>query len=380
MKILVVSHEYPPVGGGGANACFFLSREFARMGNQVTVITARFGNLPYLETSSDGVLVYRVKCKRKNKIKSSFIEMLSYLISAWKLAEQLVEINQFDKCLVFFGIPSGPIALHLKYKYHLPYVIRFGGGDIPGAQKRFKYVYMILSPFIRSIWKNADNLIANSEGLCRRAQQFEKKYKINIIENGVYNHFFQPLYGSENKTELKLLFVSRLIEGKGLQYIIPDINNIQKKVYQKCGKKIKLIIVGDGPYKAALEKLTQKTHTQDYISFEGPKEKEQVKKYYQDADLFILPSLSEGMPNVVLEAMACGLPIIMTPCEGSSELVTDNGIISPISSFADSIVKLCTDDKLLNRMGINSISNIKEHFQWGHIARRYIKLLEEKSL
>ena len=173
MKILVISHEYPPIGGGGANACFFLTREFARQGHQVTIVTAQFENLPQLETTDDGVQIFRVVCKRKNKEKSSFQEMLSYLISAWRKTEKLLKTEKYDKCLVFFGIPSGPLALHLKHKYRIPYIVRFGGGDIPGAQKRFKYVYKVLSPILRSIWKNADGLIANSEGLRARALAFD---------------------------------------------------------------------------------------------------------------------------------------------------------------------------------------------------------------
>lgn len=95
-----------------------------------------------------------------------------------------------DICLTFFGIPSGPLALHLKRKYRLPYVVRFGGGDIPGAQKRFRYLYAVLAPAVRAVWKNAGRLIANSEGLKKRALAFESRYAVDIIENGVDNSFF----------------------------------------------------------------------------------------------------------------------------------------------------------------------------------------------
>ena len=90
MKILIVSHEYPPIGGGGANACFFLSREFARTGHQVTIVTAQYENLPIKETTSDGVLIHRVRCRRKNKEKSNFYEMFTYLVNAWKLTDKLL--------------------------------------------------------------------------------------------------------------------------------------------------------------------------------------------------------------------------------------------------------------------------------------------------
>lgn len=377
MKLLIISHEYPPIGGGGANACFFLSREFARMGNEVIIVTAHFEDLSRTEKTPDGVLIHRVKCRRRNKEKSSLMEMLSYLFSAWKMAVKLEKAEKFDKCIVFFGIPSGPIALYLKYKYHLPYIVRFGGGDIPGAQKRFKLVYMVLNPVIKSIWKNADHLVANSQGLRSRAQKFETKYQIDTIENGVDSKFFVPDNTAKNKNVLSILFVSRLIEGKGLQFLIPDIPDMKKKIYQKCGKKIKLIVVGNGPYREKLELLTKKVGAADCVSFEGRKDKKQVRTYYQKADIFILPSLSEGMPNVVLEAMACGLPIIMTPCEGSKELVTDNGIISPIEEFADNLIKLCINSDLREKMGSNSLHNIKERFQWEGIAQRYMQLLEE---
>jgi len=376
MKILIISHEYPPVGGGGANACFFLSKEFGRKGNEVTIITAQFENLPNEENTEDNVIIYRVDCKRRNQEKSSLGEMFSFLLRAWKRAEQLVQKNNYDKCLVFFGIPSGPLALHLKHRYNLPYVVRFGGGDIPGAQKRFKYIYMILSPVIRNIWKNADILIANSEGLKKRAQKFEDRYAIEIIENGVDNQFFAPLKAREETDTIKILFVSRLIEGKGLQYIIPDMKRVSDEVCEKTGKKVKLVIVGDGPYREVLEEIAKNHDCSGFVSFEGRKDKEQVRQYYQKADVFVLPSLSEGMPNVVLEAMACGLPIVMTPCEGSKELVTDNGIISTIDSIVDNLVKVCTDAEMREKMGRNSLKNITANFMWESVARRYLAVLQ----
>ncbi|MDE7430506.1 MAG: glycosyltransferase family 4 protein [Lachnospiraceae bacterium] len=376
MKILVISHEYPPIGGGGANACFFLTRELKKYDNQVTLVTAQYADLPLEETTQDGVLVYRVQCKRANKEKSSFSEMFSYLCSAWQKTEKLLKVEKFDKCLVFFGIPSGPLALHLKHRYKLPYVVRLGGGDIPGAQKRFKYLYMVLAPIVRRIWREADALIANSEGLKKRAYGFESQYPVTVVENGVDNQFFIPLVKKDNNGScIKILFVSRLIEGKGLQYLIPHLREIESAVKEKCNQLITLTIVGDGPYRTELEELTQETGTQRLVSFVGRKNKEEVRQYYQEADIFVLPSLSEGMPNVVLEAMACGLPIIMTPCEGSKELVTDNGIITSLEDLSDNLVKLCTDSSLRASMGQKSVWNVERSFRWESIGKKYLEIL-----
>lgn len=85
------------------------------------------------------------------------------------------------------------------------------------------------------------------------------------------------------------------------------------------------------------------------------------------------------MPNVVLEAIACGLPIIMTPCEGSSELVVDNGIIAPLDTFADSLAKLCADDNLRKMMGQNSLTHVEKIFKWESIGKRYMNVLEKST-
>lgn len=377
MNILILSHEYPPIGGGGANACYYLSKEFVRAGNKVTVLTAQFEDQEAGEITKDQVQIFRVACRRKKRETSSLLEMASYLVHAWRRAERMVCTGHFDICLVFFGVPSGPIAWHLKKRFQLPYVIRLGGGDIPGAQKRFKYLYKILEPIIRRIWKDASGLIANSAGLKKRAQRFEDAYKIEVFANGVDDQFFTPAEKKNQGTVVRILFVSRLIEGKGLQYVIPELKNVNDRVKKKCGSTVELLIVGDGPYRKQLEEIVCSTKCTEIVKFEGRKEKEQVRQYYQDADLFILPSLSEGMPNVVLEAMACGLPVLMTHCEGSRELIVDNGITSTLEGFSDQMVKLCTDMQLRTRMGENGLHRVRKQFQWEKIARKYTGMMQD---
>lgn len=94
------------------------------------------------------------------------------------------------------------------------------------------------------------------------------------------------------------------------------------------------------------------------------------------SDLFILPSRSEGMPNVVLEAMAMGLPIIMTPCEGSKELIGNNGYITPIEQFATHMIEVCKDSELRERLGNNSIQIVNREFSWADKANQYMELMK----
>lgn len=370
MRILIVSHEFPPLGGGGANACYYLAKGYIAAGNDVTIVTANYKGLLERETVN-GATVIRVNAKRKHKEHCNFVEMASYLLHAFPVVNKLVKKEKFDICQVFFGIPSGPLGYWIKKRYKVPYIIRFGGGDIPGFQARFTKAYKLIGPFLKMFWKNADALVANSEGLRQMALGFYDKKEIGIIPNGVDTDYFVPLKREEKDiSEINILFVSRLIERKGLQFVIPGLHEL----IENSDKKVKLTVVGEGPYRRQLESLAKENHVDNYISFEGYKNKLEILEYYQNADLFILPSKKEGMPNVVLEAISCGLPVVMTPCEGAKELVSDNGIIVERESFVRELGKLLQDEPLMRKMAVASREKAVKEFSWDGIVNRYLDL------
>lgn len=335
MKILIITHEYPPIGGGGANACLNLSREYANIEHAVTIVTVWYEGLKEEETDQN-IHIIRLKARRKHPEHCGFPEMLDFLWRALIRADRLQRVEHFDICQVFFAIPSGPVGYYLKKRYKLPYLIRFGGGDIPGFQERFRFLYKLLGPFEKIIWKDADALVANSQGLKSLANRFYDKREIAIITNGVDENQFSAIDSSgmgdrqQSDGEVRLLFVSRLIERKGLQFVIPMLSELN----EKSGRRVSLLIVGDGPYRPHLEKITAEHKLEGLVSFVGQKDKKELPSYYRQADIFILPSRKEGMPNVVLEAMASGLPIVMTACEGSRELIDGNGYAVPVGAFA----------------------------------------------
>ena len=372
MNILVVSHEYPPIGGGGANACMFLTKGYAKRGHKVTLVTVWYEDLEVHE-KIDGVEIFRVQSRRSHKEHCSFQEMFDFIMKALPMADNLERKIHFDICQVFFGIPSGPIGYWLKKRYGLPYIIRFGGGDIPGFQDRFKFVYKIISPAVKVIWKNASALIANSEGLRQFALKFYNEKPIDVIYNGVDAEGYYPDYSKRNSKRINLLFVSRLIERKGLQFIIPELKRIQ----QQTGKDIFLTIVGDGPYRTELEKLVDEYNVRDMVEFVGQKDKAELLCYYQAGDIFVFPSKREGMPNAVLEAMACGLPVVMTPCEGSSELVEENGEIVEVADMEKCLAALINDVNRMQHFGVESRSRVVKFFSWNEIVNQYIIIMEK---
>lgn len=373
MKILIITHEYPPIGGGGANACLNLAKEYAKQGHDITIVTSWFQGLA--EEEKDGnVRIIRLKAKRKHLEHCGFPEMLDYLWRALIRTDKLQRAEHFDICQVFFAIPSGPVGYYLKMRYHLPYIIRFGGGDIPGFQERFQSIYKLIGPFEKIIWKKADALVANSQGLKKLASDFYDKKEIRIITNGVDEKWLQSGIGQgdSHDDEIWLLFVSRLIERKGLQFILPQLG----RVNEQAGKRVALMIVGDGPYRPELERIVAENHLTDLVTFAGQKNKSELPPYYQAADIFVLPSKKEGMPNVVLEAMASGLPVVMTPCEGSEELIRGNGYAVPASEFGDRLIALCRDEELRLQMGSASLQLVREQFRWSSIAAKYLEVMK----
>jgi len=378
MKILVISHEYPPIGGGGANACMNLAREYDKAGHIVKIITVWYEGQEDISTIGN-VTICRVRSKRKKAEHCSFYEMLDYLFKAKPVVKKLVQDEDFDICQVFFGIPSGPLGLYIKKRYGIPYVVRFGGGDIPGFQDRFASLYRIIGPAIKVIWNNADALVANSEGLKRMALDFYDKNEVIIIPNGVDINAFSDLETDikedRDPSIIRLLFVSRLIERKGLQDVLPLLKQIQEKCVE-LGKKIELDVVGGGPYADKLKEIVKRENIEDMVAFLGQKTKSELAEYYSKADIFIFPSRKEGMPNVVLEAMSYGLPVVMTTCEGSDELIQENGFACSIDEFKDKIIELIKSPELRYSMGNMSIQLVKESFSWKRIAEKYLALFE----
>ena len=375
MKILIISHEYPPVGGGGANACSALAHEFAEAGNTVLVLTAGYRGTPAHESLAGGNLrITRVDAKRRYRDHCSAPEMMDYVMKASAEADDVLKRERYDVCLCFFGIPGGILARRLRKKYGLRYIIRMGGGDIPGFQNRFRRLYRLSEPELRRIWRDADALVANSEGLRETALGFCDRYPVRVITNGVDTDVYTP--SDERRTDdgpVRLLTVCRLIERKGIQDVIPEIRNIEKRT----GRSIRWVIAGDGPYRQTLEELARDSGAEGCMEFRGLVEKGDMSELYRQADIFVLPSYREGMPNAVLEAMASGLPVIMREgCQGADELIRDNGIAAR-GSFADALAELIGAGRdRWREMGCYGRQMVLGSYMWERIAGQYTDLLE----
>ena len=374
----MINYEFPPVGGGGGKVTHYISKNLARGGHHVCIVTSQFGDLPKYE-ELDGFEVHRVPVLRKSSDVCSIHEMLTFVFSASLYSLRLVRKLRPDIVHAFFGIPSGPVAYLLKKVYDLPYVVFLGGRDVPRPHPDpafYRLIYGILAPAIRSIWGNANAVIACSNGLRDLALRTENDARIHVIPDGVDLSKFRPVEKNADPEKVKILTVGRLIPRKGFDCLIRSL----PKVMKIAKRDLCVEIVGDGPLRAELIRLAEQFQVARKLIFAGTVPYEQLAEKYQQADVFVLPSLAEGMPLVVLEAMASGLPIIATGVQGIEELVKQgvNGYLFPPAdpnSLAQYLAAVINDNAIRLKMGKES-TRIVRKYDWANIAEQYLHIYE----
>ena len=197
--------------------------------------------------------------------------------------------------------------------------------------------------------------------------------KICINYHGVDTNRLKPagkrITQGEGDVGISILSIGRLVEKKGFPYLIQALSQLKKTL----DSSFTVNIIGDGPEKDYLCRMVKEYNLSDNIFLRGALLFEEIRGFYEDADFFVLPCIiakngdRDGIPNVILEAMSSGLPVISTKVSGIPEVITDgvDGIlVSPqdSSALADSIKKLSQDQELLLTMGCNARKKMVDHF------------------
>ena len=373
------NHEFPPIGGGGGQVSYFLGKHFAAAGHEVHLITSQFRDCPRMEVVDD-IHVHRVRALRKNPNVCAVHEMFTYAISSSIYGLKFAKKFRPDIVQVFFGIPAGGGAYLLQKYTNVPYVVFLGGRDVPRPNPDppyYRWLYMVLKPIIRSIWDNAAMVVSCSDGLRELAYETDSNGKIEVIPDGVNLETFQPAQRDINPKKVRILSIGRLIPRKGFQFLIQALPYVNENT--ECEFEIE--IVGDGPYQEELIELTENLNVVSQLHFSGSVPYSDLPQKYYEADVFILPSLAEGMPLVVLEAMGTGLPIIASHVQGIEELVAENvngALFNPgdVEELANCLIRLINDGEMRVEMGKRSTEKVVP-FDWKNIAEAYLTLYEE---
>ncbi len=244
-----------------------------------------------------------------------------------------------------------------------------------------RLVEWIRRKVIRFLYPKAKKVIANSEGLREELIYFCRlpNEKVITIYNPVDIEYIRNLSIEEVEESIFddkipiVLAIGRLTKQKGFDYLIKAIHTINSD-----GLKTYLVLLGQGREEERLKELVKKLQIEDRVFFLGFKNN--PYKYLARATVFVLSSLYEGFPNVLLEAMALGVPSVATRCPtGPEEIITDgiNGVLVPPAdekTLAEAIKRLLLDEKLRRRLSLSAKKRAEE-FEVKRIVREFEEVI-----
>jgi glycosyltransferase involved in cell wall biosynthesis len=380
-SLLVICHGYPPYYGGAEHAAHYLAREAARSGDwRVTALTSDIGGRLPADDTLDGVRVLRVRAVKREWTRHSSRELAAFLLAAIRAAPKVVEAVRPDFVLAHFTIPAGEIARRIAGRFGIPYTVVLHGSDVPGYQPaRFGIAYFLLRPAVRRVWRSANHVVAVTEDLGRLAAKTWPEGAVRVIRNGVDTDRFRPhsrTGGKEAGRPLRLVTVAQLIPRKGLQCLVESLRGL----CDRPDREWNAVIYGSGPERSALESAVAGAGLSDQVRIEGLIAHDDLPGVLAGADVFVLPSLQEGLPLAVLEAMAAGLPVVATRVGGVPSVIDDgrNGLLvepaDPVQLRA-ALAKLMEDGGLRVRLGAQARA-AAERFSWARAWEEHAALME----
>ncbi len=317
-------------------------------------------------------------------MKNSFLakmQMPLLMITEFFAASGIIKKEKISLIHAHWILPQGLVGVFLKKLFKVPLLVTIHGSDL------FPLKNMVFKNLQKFVVENADFITVNTEATKNEllGRFPECKPKIKIIPMGVNSDFFKklkikkPIKYSKNKL---LLFVGRLSDQKGLQYLIDAMPGIVKEE-----ASAKLLIIGEGPYKAELEKQINKSKVNDYIEFLGSLPSSEIVKYHNYADVFILPSLAnktgtEALGLALMEAMSSGCAVIGTDIGGIPSLIKNshNGILVPqkdSKELAKAVIMLLRNRKKAETIGKNASNFIRRNYSWDKVGKEFIKIYEK---
>ena len=203
----------------------------------------------------------------------------------------------------------------------------------------------------------------------------EKWDQMHIVHCGIDPTLFKVV--SHQGKGKRLLFVSRLTVVKGLPILLSSLLSLKQQ-----HPNVILTVVGDGSDRTYLEQMTADLGLSDNVKFVGYKSQAEVREYFEQTDVFVSSSFAEGVPVVLMEAMAAGVPVVAPQIAGVSELVENNvsGYIVPAGdtdSFTQSIEKLLNDCELRNKFGTAGRNKVETEFNLNLESQKLYKIISK---
>lgn len=372
MKILVLIHEFPPIGGGGGRVAQDLCLGLAARGHDLRVLTARMDGLPNDE-SVDGFRVIRVGPKRRYAFRALFHEMLGYNLAAIWHGMRMPDGWQPDVVHAHFAVPAGAAAFWLSRLTRIPYVLTAHLGDVPGGvPEKTDHIFRWVFPLTPSIWGGAAKVVAVSHFTRGIALESYPAVQVEVIHNGV-DRSAMPAREVDPNRPPRIIFAGRFVEQKNPTHLVQALAGL-KDLPWNC------VMLGDGPLQEEVKKQIAQAGLQDRFTLPGWVNPEDVLDWYRRGDILCLPSRSEGLPVVGVQALAMGLSLVLSSVGGNVELVRhgENGFLfepGDVPALQAHLKALLASPEALEAAQARSLS-IAEQFNLKTIVGQYDDLLK----
>lgn len=372
MRVLTVIYEFPPIGGGGGRVAADICKGLVERGHHVTVLTSHLHGLPF-EEFRDGIRLVRIPCLRRESFRADLLTMLAYVFAGLWAGLRLIWRERPDILHTHFAVPSGALAWTLSVLTGIPYILTAHLGDVPGGvpEKTGKWFRWIL-PFTHPIWKRAKAVAAVSE----HTRQLALKHyhvPIQVIHNGADVRHLSPS-SIQLQHPPRLVFAGRFMPQKNPLAIVEALSQL-KDLDWHCD------LLGDGPLLDEVKSEIEKTGMSGRFTLHGWVTPETVLVQFAQSDILFMPSLSEGLPVVGVQALASGLALVVSDIGGFLDLVDDgkNGCLldaHDIPAFANALRRLISEPDTLRRYREASLEKARQ-FDIEKIVDQYQSVLQD---
>ncbi|MGQ0384061.1 MAG: glycosyltransferase [Gammaproteobacteria bacterium] len=293
------------------------------------------------------------------------------LMARWArsaIEDHIARWGGFDLLDAHYFYPDGVAGVRLARHFGKPAVVTARGSDINAAARE-----AVAGAWIRWAAARCAAIIAVSAALRESMIALGLPARsITVLRNGVDLERFRPLAPEPTRAELgiegpTLLSVGNLVPEKGHDLAIRALARLPG---------VRLVIVGSGPGQAALQVLAAALRVTERIRWVAPLAQEQLLQYYAAADLCLLASSREGMPNVLLESLACGTPVVATAVGGVPEIVSDAAAGSLVTRRTPEAVAAACAALLRTRPERAAVRRHAERFGWEEPVQRQLALYE----
>jgi len=300
---------------------------------------------------------------------------LQYITRSYLEASKILKTQKIDIIHHMFPAVYGQTfsLLAIRERFSQPFIFGPVSAHFTRRPLDEKIISKVASILHFKTISKCSHLIAITEQVKRIYSKLLDEDKISVIPLGVDTKLFQPKE-ERTKEEFEVLFTGSLYPLKGIEYLIKSMKHVI------CmQKRVKLRIVGEGPEKERLKFLIGKLGLRDKVIFEGFVPHDKIVKYYQNCDVFCFLTLGEPFGIAILEAMACGKPVIASKIGGPAEIVKDaetGFLVNPrdTETVAERIIQLIKDEKLRKKMGRKARKIVVEKYSLEKVSEEYYRL------